>query len=335
MPVSGMPRIGLVADNDLSRHLLQSVLSEAGYDIVVAADSKVLLDQIQSDSSILLQKGLDAWLVDIDDDKAQVLLDSLSEKSDLPLLISDDIPERSDHYRFNVWRRRLLDKMEVLAVRHGVLSSAPVPAPAQKVWVLVGSLGGPEALNVFLRALPASLPAAIVYGQHIEKHHESNLVKGLSAVSALPLELVRGEYTLQNGHVAVVPADKQLRFLSAGRVVETQKSWEGIYRPALDQIIADLARVYRQNLGVIIFSGTCDDGAIGCRVAKACGATLWAQQPDSCISDAMPLAAIKTGCVSLQGTPEQLAESLIASCSNHLDDENGIRLEEKRYYKVG
>jgi chemosensory pili system protein ChpB (putative protein-glutamate methylesterase) len=54
----------------------------------------------------------------------------------------------------------------------------------------------------------------------------------------------------------------------------------------------------------------CNDGEIGCRVAKACGGTVWAQTPDSCISPDMPNAAISTGCVSKQGTPEQLAQAL-------------------------
>ena len=132
----------------------------------------------------------------------------------------------------------------------------------------------------------------------------------MGSEQAYPLQQIRTEHSLVAGETLVVPADAQLRFLPFGQVIKTTKAWQGPYQPAIDQVVAELAKEYRKKLGVIVFSGTCNDGEIGCRVVKACGGQVWAQSPASCVSAAMPEAAINTGCVSFQGTPEELAQQL-------------------------
>ena len=231
--------------------------------------------------------------------------------------MNDEVPPVQDVKAHELWQRRLLEKLEVVAISKCHLESANKITEAvthhqsaKKVWVLVASLGGPEAVRRFFAQLPPQLPIAMVYGQHIEKNFDSGLVDAIGAKHSYPMRLVKGEEILRAGEVAVVPVDYQLRFLSRGRVVATRKPWSGSYQPALDQVIAELARVYRQDLGVIVFSGMCNDGEIGCRVAKACGGTVWAQTPESSLSPDMPNAAIGTGCVSYQGSPEQLAKGL-------------------------
>ena len=303
-----MPRIGLVTDSDLNRYVLQAVLVEGSYELAGSFDTASLGQYLETNKST---PDIDAWLVDIEDNQIQQSLDLLLGQSDLPLLVNDDIPpvpEAKDH---QVWQRRLLEKLEVLVIRpaEAIASSPPVDSSVNKVWVLVASMGGPDAVKRFLTTLPQALPIAMVYGQHIETNFDGLLTSAVTGHD-YPMQLASGEQQLVNGNILVVPVDHQLRFLSRGRVVETRKAWSGSYQPVLDQVIADLARIYRQNLGVIVFSGMCNDGEIGCRVAKACGGTVWAQTPNSCLSPDMPSAAISTGCVSKQGTPEQLAEAL-------------------------
>ncbi|MDG1772720.1 MAG: chemotaxis protein CheB [Oceanicoccus sp.] len=303
-----MPRIGLVTDSDLNRYVLQAVLVEGSYELAGSFDTASLGQYLETNKST---PDIDAWLVDIEDNQIQQSLDLLLGQSDLPLLVNDDIPPVQEAKDHQVWQRRLLEKLEVLVIRpaEAIASSPPVDSSVNKVWVLVASMGGPDAVKRFLTTLPQALPIAMVYGQHIETNFDGLLTSAVTGHD-YPMQLASGEQQLVNGNILVVPVDHQLRFLSRGRVVETRKAWSGSYQPVLDQVIADLARIYRQNLGVIVFSGMCNDGEIGCRVAKACGGTVWAQTPNSCLSPDMPSAAISTGCVSKQGTPEQLAEAL-------------------------
>jgi chemosensory pili system protein ChpB (putative protein-glutamate methylesterase) len=299
---------------------LKAVLNRGGYQLIISMDSKALARYFEGNESAPKILEIDAWLVDLDDGDIQVSLDLLIEHSELPLLVNDEVPPIHDITEHELWQRRLLEKLEVVAISqcgidddNKITEAVMYSSAANKVWVLVASLGGPEAIKRFFSQLPPQLPIAMVYGQHIEKNFDSGLVAAMSANHSYPMSLVRGEKILRPGEVAVVPVDYQLRFLPHGRVVATRSSWSGSYQPTFDQVIADLARVYRENLGVIVFSGMCNDGEIGCRVAKACGAHVWAQTPDSCLSPDMPNAAIATGCVSYQGSPEQLAMRLAKS----------------------
>lgn len=304
-----LPRVGLVTDSDLNRHIIKKVLLAEGYDIPLSLESSNLKEQLLAGAG-----ELDAWLLDISADNVQSVLEALVEFSEVPLLLNDEVPSESDTEAYDYWARRLLEKLEVVAVPSGDENdehpASATVAYAEEVWVLGASLGGPEAVTRFLDALPAGLPIAMVYAQHIEAKFDSVLASSTGRRQSYPMYLARGQQQLNAGEVMVVPADRQLRFLPRGRVVETRRAWVGNYQPAIDQVISELARVYRNKIGVIIFSGTCNDGEVGCRVVKASGGRVWVQSPESCISEAMPSAAISTGCVSFEGTPEQLAVSL-------------------------
>ncbi len=309
MVASTSPRIGLITDSELNRQVIKRVLLSEGYELSLSIGSARLLERL--DKSCV---ELDAWLLDLHEDSVQSVLDILVERSELPLLFNDEVPPEHDVEAYEYWFRRLLEKLEVVAVRSSVderdKSIELGAGYAETVWVLAASLGGPEAVRAFLEALPPGLPIAMVYAQHIEANFDELLASALGRQQSYPLRLARGELQLKAGEVTVVPADRQLRFLPQGRIVETRRRWVGSYQPAIDQVMSELARVYRNNVGAIIFSGTCNDGEVGCRVVKACGGTVWAQTAESCVSSAMPDAAISTDCVSFQGTPVELALSL-------------------------
>lgn len=309
MVAMSTPRVGLVTDSDLNRHTIKNVLTAEGYEVTLSVDSNKLAERLRAGVT-----EPDAWLLDLRDDNVQPVLEALVEFSEVPLLLNDEVPSEQDHEAYDYWARRLLEKLEVVAVPGGDTSETGAPsapaAHAETVWVLAASLGGPEAVKSFLDALPVGLPIAMVYAQHIEASFDELLASSIGRNQHYPMQLARGKQRLRVGEIKVVPADRQLRFLPRGRVVETRRPWVGSFQPAIDQVVSELARLYRNNIGVIIFSGTCNDGEVGCRVVKACGGKVWVQTPETCISPAMPNAAIDTGCVSFQGSPQQLAASL-------------------------
>jgi chemosensory pili system protein ChpB (putative protein-glutamate methylesterase) len=158
----------------------------------------------------------------------------------------------------------------------------------------------------------------LVYAQHIEAGFDRVLLSALERHRHYPPTLGRGEQYLRSGCVLVVPADQQLRFLPFHRVLETRKAWEGQYQPVIDQVVGDVARLYPQCCGVIVFSGLCNDGALGSRVVQASGGEVWVQTPASCVSPDMPNAALATGAVSRQGTPTELAQALSSRYSHSM-----------------
>ncbi len=313
------PRIGLVVDSDLNRYQLRRILLERGMEPSIVLDSEKALTLIHDGKFSTLDANVDLWLIDVSPDSFGVL-GLVIESTVQQFLVNDNIPQAHDEHAYRLWQRRLMEKIDVImsSISHGSELESPVligpNRPIEQVWVLVASLGGPEAVKLFLNALPP-LPLALVYGQHIETNFEGVLAEALSGGHNYTLKLGGGEQKLAVGEVVVVPVDHQLRFLPNGRVMAADEKWGGDYQPALDQIIGDLARIYRERLGVIVFSGMCNDSEIGCRVAKASGATVWAQSPESCICPDMPAAAINSGCVSYQGSPEELAASLMKKLS--------------------
>lgn len=304
------PQIGVVASADLSRHVLKKLLLESGYGARCVNRQQLHDCLLQSDGRP------DAWLLDGNDTDIEELLEEIVAHSDAPFLINDEEPPTQPN-AFGEWRRRMLQKLEELVAS---VAREPVPhaAPPRAVWVLAASTGGPEAVNEFLAALAPGLPIALVYAQHIEAGFDRVLLGALERHRHYPPHLGRGEQYLRSGSVLLVPADQQLRFLPFHRVLETRKAWEGQYQPVIDQVVGDVARLYPQRCGVIVFSGLCNDGALGCRVVQACGGEVWAQTPASCVSPDMPNAALATGTVSQQGTPTELAQALSSRYSQSM-----------------
>ncbi len=307
------PKIGLVTNSDCNRQILRQVLVESGYEPSFTLTSSELIKRFEEEQDSCTDIHHDAWLIDVDDSDAQQVLEVLSEHCELPLLVNEHVPNVNEVEAYQRWHRRLLEKLELVAIPREYQHEEVLKNTREnfsQVWVLAASFGGPDAVREFLQALPEGLPLAMVYGQHIEQNFERFLTKGIGGNHSYAIHLITSEYKLCAGEVAVVPVDRQLRFSSRGHVVGTRRSWQGQYQPVLDQVISDLARIYRSRLGVIIFSGLCNDGEVGCRVAKACGSKVWVQAPETCLSADMPNAALSTGCVSFQGSPEQLAVEL-------------------------
>lgn len=297
----GGPQIGIVAGADLNRHVLKKLLLESGYG-ARCIDPQQLLHCLEDADQP------DIWLFDSSDPEVDKFVAQLVQHSETPFLINDEYPPTQPQALAD-WHRRVLDKLEELVASVAAMPHADFEAPTA-VWVLAASTGGPEAVSEFLAALQPGLPIAMVYVQHIESGFDRVLKNALERHHHYPSTLCRGEQHLCKGQILVVPADRQLRFLPFHRVLETRNAWEGRYQPVIDQVVGDLARIYTQRCGVIVFSGLCDDGALGCRVVQASGGEVWVQTPASCVSPDMPEAALATGAVSLQGTPVQLAQAL-------------------------
>ncbi|WP_339670141.1 chemotaxis protein CheB [Dasania marina] len=302
-------RVALITDSELGRQALMALLGGALNPLIVTIDvsqsSQPLIDYLGQHHD----SQLDMWVLDSSAQHDENILHILCDDSDKPILVNDELPTAQDEQRYKLWQKRLLQKVESLSLENDGLRRQRL-GTAEQVWVLAASLGGPAMIKRFLSALPQGLPIAFVYAQHIEANFDHYLSGGMGSEQAYPLQQIRTEHSLVAGETLVVPADAQLRFLPFGQVIKTTKAWQGPYQPAIDQVVAELAKEYRKKLGVIVFSGTCNDGEIGCRVVKACGGQVWAQSPASCVSAAMPEAAINTGCVSFQGTPEELAQQL-------------------------
>ena len=308
-------RIGVITDASKRANQLRTLLESAGYDVVLAEQAKQVTHQQ------ITQAAPDAWVVTVAEEDVEDDLNDLLGQLDAPVLFGETLPDEEQGADFNKWSERLLEKLQYIAIAGAVQREAGdtpgddgadnhAAAPAENVWVLAASLGGPEALKLFCDELPADLPVALVYAQHIDTKFEGILARSISK-GGFKTRVVEAGHTLRHGLVSVVPVANEVKFSPGGEVVIGRKSWAGPYSPSIDQVIADIGRLYKGKSGVIVFSGMGADGQMGTRVMHNCGGKVWVQRPDTCINSSMPDSVIATGLHSFIGDPKELAHALI------------------------
>lgn len=299
-------RIGLLVDSTLKRQYLALSAREAGHELVAT----LLLDDCPTNNPA--PDSADAWVVDValdPDAEPPEPVQTLLENSDAPLIISDSSEYRPGSEEHNAWLKRTLAKLRQLA---GDINLQRVPK-ARELWILAASTGGPAAVKDFLSALAPNLGVAFMYVQHIDTSYTGTLVRMMSQ-SPYPAALASDGAVVQANQMLIVTACERVDLLDNGTLAISGDPWGGPYAPSVDQLVANAAWVYGDQLGLIVFTGMGNDGAAACRLVRQRGGAIWAQAPESCTSSSMPDAALATGAVEITGTPVELAQHLSAHC---------------------
>ena len=298
-------------DSSLKQQYLGSMVVQAGHKIGFAHVLKI------NASLPSLGQKVDAWVVDVsepddgENDREQKaamvdLLDELLEQRQVPVIVNDATELTQGSPEYNDWVRRMLQRLERLSGDINLQAGGG----ASEVWVLAASTGGPAAVKDFLKQLPAGLNIAFVYVQHIDSGQAETLVKMMASAGHYPVSIARQGSVLGDNTITIVTADRSVNIHDNGTLVVSKNPWAGCYSPSIDQVTANVARVYRQRSGIIIFSGMGDDGAASCRLIKQQGGKVWVQTPEQSTIASMPDAAIATGTVSFMGSPPELADAL-------------------------
>ena len=301
-----MLQLGILVDSAPKQQALTQLVSQSGHKV----GCQLLLSTraTSADSQQLLAQPLDAWLVDIADDYCDdIRLQQLFAQSRVPIILSDSSEFAPGSDEHSAWLRRTGLRLQRLRGDINLQQANP----AGELWVLAASTGGPAAVKRFLAQLPANLGIAFLYVQHIDANQAVTLNRMMTNAGSYPAMVATQGVVLEANSLTLVTARDPVEILENGTlVVNYGQSWKGSYAPSIDQLAANAARIYRERCGLIIFTGMGDDGAASCRLIKQVGGKAWAQSPADCTSDSMPVSALATGCVSLNGTPEYLARAL-------------------------
>lgn len=324
-------KVGIIADNLLQQHLLKTALLHFGFKVILTIDP----GRIKNNPD--LEAEVDAWIVDIvDGDAEQSWLDDLFD-GEIPILFGmGEAPKRSSD-NYPRWEKRLFAKMKELLADHSLViadessitelqsittENAPLPLPAmfqsidlglpaEHIWVLGASLGGPDAVKEFLDALPEGLPVGFIYAQHIDALFQSALVQTLGRHSGITMVPYREGYQVRTGEVMLAPVEHEFSFDFEGRTISKKTPWQGPYGPSVDQVMINVAQHFGDRARYILFSGMGNDGAEAVVKISQRQTIVWAQTSDSCANSSMPDSAVATGHVSYIGNPRQLASQLV------------------------
>jgi chemosensory pili system protein ChpB (putative protein-glutamate methylesterase) len=183
---------------------------------------------------------------------------------------------------------------------------------AQKVWVLAASTGGPDAVAQFLAGIPDDLDGvALLYVQHIEQQALESLQRVVTRHCGWRVENTDEARVIREKTVYLVSPQHAFDILDGGVLSPLAQPWGGRYRPSIDQVIAKVARVYRDRGGAIVFTGMGDDGADSCTMLHYRGGQVWIQAAASCTIDSMPVSVAKKGFVQFSAAPEELARQFV------------------------
>jgi two-component system chemotaxis response regulator CheB len=182
--------------------------------------------------------------------------------------------------------------------------------------VVVGtSLGGLNALQVLLGALPAQFRTPIAIVQHRTKQGGSTLVDLLQAICALPVREPEDKEPIHEGHVYLAPPDYHL-LVEPGHLALSTEAPVNHSRPSIDVLFETAADAYGPELIAVVLTGASDDGARGALRVGQRGGTVLIQDPASAHSATMPAAAAARTGPARTYALEQVAPRLIALCAS-------------------
>ncbi len=196
------------------------------------------------------------------------------------------------------------------------------PAPkavfenTDKVIVVGASTGGPEALRVFLEALPADAPGVVIV-QHMPEYFTGAFAKRLDGICRLSVKEAEDNDPVGRGLALVAPGSHHLLLKRSGAqyFVETREGpLVSRHRPSVDVLFRSAARYGGKNCVGVIMTGMGDDGAKGMLEMKEAGAATLAQDEKSCVVYGMPCEAVKRGAVDRVLPLERLAPEALRLC---------------------
>lgn len=181
--------------------------------------------------------------------------------------------------------------------------------------ILIGcSTGGPVALRRILEKVDAEFSVPIIVVQHMPDTFTGTFSKRLDQLCKVRVKEARDGDVVEKGVVLVAPGGRQLviddqhpstvRVLDAGGGVP--------YSPSVDVCFNSVAKVFRGQVLAIVLTGMGSDGLNGVKSLKRNGATVWAQDEDSCVVYGMPMAVTEAKLVDRVLSLREITERMSA-----------------------
>jgi chemotaxis methyl-accepting protein methylase len=199
-------------------------------------------------------------------------------------------------------------------INRACTTPAPPANPDRSTFPVVGigaSAGGLEALERFLRNVPAGSGMAFVIVQHQDPTHKSIMAELLQRASAMTVVQVSDRTRVQPDCVYVIPPNKHMSLLHGVLHLLDPVAPQGLRLP-IDFFFRALADdVESRSIGVIL-SGMGTDGTLGLKAIKEKAGAVCVEDPASAKFDGMPRSAIDAGLADIVAPAEELPARIVA-----------------------
>ena len=194
------------------------------------------------------------------------------------------------------------------------------------VLAIGSSTGGPDALAVILKALPADLPVPVVIVQHMPPVFTRMLAQRLDSLCPLQIvEAAEGEL-VERGRVLIAPGGSHLEIRTKGATMVahlTDAPPENFCRPAVDVLFRSVSAIYRNRTLGVVLTGMGRDGAQGATTIRNAGGEMFAQDEASSVVWGMPGAVVTAGQADRVVPLEQMAAQITAALAKNQDRSSG------------
>ncbi|HEY1955059.1 MAG TPA: chemotaxis-specific protein-glutamate methyltransferase CheB [Polyangiaceae bacterium] len=196
--------------------------------------------------------------------------------------------------------------------------AVPVPLVAKRTSAIVigTSTGGPQALSVLLRSLPAEIPVPIAIVLHMPTGYTEAFANRLDGDCALEVMEARDGLAMKPGraiiaraglHLVLRPPDESGCVACA---LESSPS-DSLHRPSVDVLFESATRAYGAGVLGVVLTGMGNDGTRGSLAIAAAGGRVLTEAAASCIVYGMPRAVVEAGASSDAAPLEQLASLIL------------------------
>jgi len=189
--------------------------------------------------------------------------------------------------------------------------SSPQAAASFPVVGLGASAGGLEALEQFLKNVPAESGLAFIVVQHLDPTNKGMLPELLQRVTTMKVVQVKNRTRVVPDHVYVIPPNTDMSILHGMLHLLEPASPRGLRMP-IDFFLRSLAEDLRERSVGVILSGMGTDGTLGLKMIKEQAGLVLVQEPASAKYDGMPCSAINAGLADIVAPVAELPEKLLA-----------------------
>ena len=178
--------------------------------------------------------------------------------------------------------------------------------------VVVGSsTGGPNALADLFSQIPASINAAFVVIQHVDKQFAPGLASWLNSICALEVCIAKAGDRPQRGKVMIAATNDHL-VMNCGNVFQyTPEPENNPFRPSVDVFFNSVACKCREKGIAVLLTGIGRDGAVGLLTLRQSGWRTFAQNKETCVVYGMPKAAAELGGAGEVLSPKDIGQRIV------------------------
>ncbi len=178
-----------------------------------------------------------------------------------------------------------------------------------RVIAIGASAGGVETLKELLLNLPEHLKnIALLIGFPIDSSNKKYLSAAISSNSSIALKLAKQGEEIQPGNVYYCEPGNELDI--KGIHLQLNITEVGVQSNPVNKLLESLSIATAKKSIAIILSGMGTDGAKGIKILKEAGGYVIVQAPPTAMYNAMPIAAINTGCADLVISPSQMGNAI-------------------------